>query len=397
MINKIVPGLDLFVAAQGFLLFLIIMAFSSERRRANVLLAFTILALAFARLVGHLIYSGISTLPSIELLGAGRVAVGPLLYFYICVLIIKDFQFNKWHGLHIVSAVALLGIFKFFDIESLPSTPDHWSARDHRVEVILSLVTWLYLIAYLIACRYKVRAYNQSIRDNYSSVDKITLNWLGAVISILLATSSFLIVIKLLNFVAYFHWVSLHIDLSFLGELLVACLDGLFFYVVAVSCIRQRNIFESQRNETATVSSETTTHENKPSIEPQSKPKYGHSALEPELAQSIWSEVERYMRGGQPFLDCDLQLAQIADAVGVSTYDLSQVINTIAGINFYDFINGYRAQKAKEIIEERAGSTLAMNDIALEAGFASKATFYRHFKKHFDITPAQYKKNCITP
>ncbi len=94
----------------------------------------------------------------------------------------------------------------------------------------------------------------------------------------------------------------------------------------------------------------------------------------------------------EPFLDNELRLAQLASALGVSTQSLSQVINTFSGQNFYDLINGFRARKAVQLLESPGYKSRSILDISMEAGFANKVTFYKHFKKHFNMNPSDYRK-----
>jgi AraC-like DNA-binding protein len=61
-------------------------------------------------------------------------------------------------------------------------------------------------------------------------------------------------------------------------------------------------------------------------------------------------------------------------------------------LNFYDFINSYRVEEAKKLLmiyNEQSGNIL---DIAFEAGFKTKSTFNKTFKKYTNKTPSEYAK-----
>jgi AraC-like DNA-binding protein len=68
---------------------------------------------------------------------------------------------------------------------------------------------------------------------------------------------------------------------------------------------------------------------------------------------------------------------------------ISAAINRDAGQNFFDYINSYRVQKAASILASRNNKT-SMLDVMADAGFNSKSTFYRAFKKFMDMTPTDY-------
>ena len=102
------------------------------------------------------------------------------------------------------------------------------------------------------------------------------------------------------------------------------------------------------------------------------------------------------MDSNKPYLKNDLKISELADALAVPAYHLSQVINDEFLVNFYDFINKYRVEEAKKLLIEdnRNYKILA---IAYEVGFNSKATFNRVFKKFTDLTPSEFKEKFSSP
>jgi AraC-like DNA-binding protein len=69
------------------------------------------------------------------------------------------------------------------------------------------------------------------------------------------------------------------------------------------------------------------------------------------------------------------------------------VINEGTGMNFNDFINRYRVEAVKKAFEQGEHQRKTLEGIAWEAGFNSKSTFLRAFKKHTAMTPTQYKNS----
>jgi AraC-like DNA-binding protein len=87
-----------------------------------------------------------------------------------------------------------------------------------------------------------------------------------------------------------------------------------------------------------------------------------------------------------------LTLAELALALSTTPHNLSEVINTRTGQNFYDFVNGYRVDEVKERLRDPNADHLTLLAIGLEAGFNSKSSFNAVFKKHTSMTPSEYKK-----
>ena len=92
------------------------------------------------------------------------------------------------------------------------------------------------------------------------------------------------------------------------------------------------------------------------------------------------------------YLNTDLNLSVLANTLEISSGYLSQIINQKEGKSFYDFINSYRVEEVKHLIENPSFSHYSLLAIGLEAGFNSKSTFNATFKKQVGMTPSQYKK-----
>ena len=60
--------------------------------------------------------------------------------------------------------------------------------------------------------------------------------------------------------------------------------------------------------------------------------------------------------------------------------------------NFADYINWYRIEEAKKILESPRGSRRMISAVAIEVGFNTMAAFYTAFKKYTNMTPTRYKK-----
>lgn len=124
--------------------------------------------------------------------------------------------------------------------------------------------------------------------------------------------------------------------------------------------------------------------------------KYETSPLDAEKKKEYLEVLRDYMSHEKPFVDMDLNLEKLAKAVGISPSYISQILNEVARVNFYEFINGYRVEEVKMKIADPSQSHMKMLSLAHEAGFNSKASFNRAFKRLTGLTPIQYK-NKISP
>lgn len=114
------------------------------------------------------------------------------------------------------------------------------------------------------------------------------------------------------------------------------------------------------------------------------------SPVEPEQAKAIASRLLDLMTRDAPHLDPLLTLPRLALKTGTTANTLSAVLNQHLGINFFDFVNGYRVDDAARLLLDTPDRTIL--DIAMEVGFNSKSTFNAAFKKHTGTTPSAWRK-----
>lgn len=91
------------------------------------------------------------------------------------------------------------------------------------------------------------------------------------------------------------------------------------------------------------------------------------------LIQGVIAYVEENYR------DASLNITSIGDHFGMSPYYVSKLFKEKTGVALIDYINRYRIQKAKELMEN---SNLSGKAIAQEVGFNHVRSFYRLLKKH---------------
>ena len=91
------------------------------------------------------------------------------------------------------------------------------------------------------------------------------------------------------------------------------------------------------------------------------------------------------------YTDSTLNREKVAEKLGISAGYVSQIVNTITGDNFANYINQYRVEAVKEMISDSEYENYNLLAMGLESGFTSKTTFYKAFKKVTGQTPNEYK------
>ena len=85
-----------------------------------------------------------------------------------------------------------------------------------------------------------------------------------------------------------------------------------------------------------------------------------------------------------------LTLSYIAKYLHVSPAYFSYLVSKTTGTTFINYLNNYRLNAAKELLKSKEKS---ITDVCFECGFSSFSNFSRMFKRTFNISPGEYRKN----
>lgn len=124
----------------------------------------------------------------------------------------------------------------------------------------------------------------------------------------------------------------------------------------------------------------------------ESKKKYYSTPVSEKRCVEIAETIDKVMREHKPFVNPDMKIADLAKLANVSSHKLSYVFSQHLNITFYDYINRFRVEEFKNIVKEKGVDSLTLSALAEQAGFSSRASFFRYFKKIENISPGEYIK-----
>ena len=101
-------------------------------------------------------------------------------------------------------------------------------------------------------------------------------------------------------------------------------------------------------------------------------------------------KIKEYLKKSRAYSNPNLSLNELAVKLKIPPHVLSKIINDGFGVNFFDFINGYRIEEFKKLVRDPHFKNQTFLAVAFEVGFNSKTAFNRSFKKITNQTPRDY-------
>jgi len=385
------------VAAQACLLALLILAIRTEQLLINSFLAAYLLAEAI-RLTGYFLLFVDSPEPAwalaIPALGA---LAAPAIYFYVRALTDADFRPVPTHLVHIVPGIlgylALLWMIALRD--GPPQNVDVLAqAETPRLSAAITFVVNVIMAAYALAALKMLRAHRRGIENIFSSVERISLNWLSVVVTVLVLSWAGYAVVDLFRLAEAYTLLE-RISLN-------TAITALIIYVISIGGMREQAVFRqsirqfqqsaaSADNDAAAGNAGKANGLEEEDDSGQQGAKYSKSGVDDERVQLLWEKLTKCMELDKPYLEPSLSLLDLSGMLDVSPQVLSQVINSQAGQTFYQYINYLRVESAKHLLSLPTTHGQSMLQIGEDAGFNSQSTFYNHFRKLVGMSPKQYR------
>jgi AraC-like DNA-binding protein len=245
---------------------------------------------------------------------------------------------------------------------------------------LLQLISYLkpvHGIIYVFLTIKIVRNFSMKIKNSFSNIERINLNWLMHLTIGLSIIWSVVVLSYILNAIS---------EKSIQMDLFIYLAASIVIYSIGYLSLRQPQIFSpgTQKSDMVPVMS--------PEEQTGESTSYKKSGLTDEESLGYQKNILQMMETDKPYLNNELTLRELAGKLSMSTHNLSEILNTRLKQNFYDFINGYRVEEVKRRLADNESEKYSLIAIAFDSGFNSKSAFNTIFKKQTGVTPSQYRK-----
>ena len=308
---------------------------------------------------------------------------GPLLYLYVKFLTIENHKFKWQHWLHFIPFIAVFTSAIVFHGRPVMKLDDFFANDPYlSFRLIYGLSFFISITTYSIVAFVLISRHQKNIRNIYSSTStRITLSWLKVV------SISFYVTYVLVFIVGVY--VIFKQELPYNPTIVSYFGLTLFAFAISVYGIKQPEIFYGYYMEMKSSGIlKKDTHEG--------QSKYTRSGLKSQDAEKYLNKLIKHMEENKPYLDIDLTIHDLSGALNIPRHYLTQIINEKLNRNFYQFINEYRVEEVKRLLQDPAYKKYTFTAIAFEAGFNSKSSFNSVFKETVGKTPSQYKNELPT-
>ena len=112
---------------------------------------------------------------------------------------------------------------------------------------------------------------------------------------------------------------------------------------------------------------------------------------ENETEEELFARLDFIMKERRLFLNPDIKRQDVAEIIGLGDRALHNYIKNNTGANFSQYVIGLRLSYACELLLT-VSEKYTIEAIALEAGFSSRPTFYRHFRAKYELSPEEFRK-----
>ena len=262
---------------------------------------------------------------------------------------------------------------------------------DYFVPWDLRWIIALYpVVLFVLVCTH-IRAYRIWCEENYSSMDRIDVQWIVR----------YLIMLFVMGVSYGYMMVSDNPCRSFTQNILLAFLFGYSIEQILFRKDPWEGKVESLEFSVESSSKVESGEFNSPQDDQSSnaegyKREVINSANGVPASNAQWGagsaqRLTHWMHETKPYLNPDFQLMDLRQVLPMNRTYLSQFINETYGCSFYQFVNRYRIEEAKRLMTEQPN--LKMTDVAAQSGFSSPSVFAQTFSKVTGMSPREWSKN----
>lgn len=378
-------------AVQGFILSILLCLSKKNSQVSNRLLAAVIFLLALACTNLYITESGLyedfrivqilqQVLPLVIVM-----PIGPLIYFYVQSLVVKDFKLYKNHYRHfypiLIDLMPRIMVWVFIAglLTGILQTEEgaQWGYIIDSYNTYSDIPRWLSITLYLLLTKRFLRnhPFSGAAVSESNVYFQARTRWIYQFLHAFLAFQ-----------VIWFIFLVPYIIPSTRGILL----DTMSYYpiyiplAILIYWLGFKGYLHIQISTDEPIAKELPIQAGPQKI---ITPSLTFSSEE---VAAYTASLQRAMETDKLYLEPSLNLLAVSSHTGITQKTISYILNNYHNKSFNEFVNEYRINEVKKRLLAKDNDHLTITGIALDCGFNSQATFQRAFKNVTGVSPKEY-------
>lgn len=239
-------------------------------------------------------------------------------------------------------------------------------SQDSSLLIILKKYTYLFsrvifsaqIIYYTILCLKTLHKHSKNIKELYSNISNKELLWVKTLIVVFSTTSVFSFIINI---------IGKEMFLAHPETLLIpSAIFSTMIFLIGYSGNMQKQVIKEidfdKKNDNI-----------------------GIQTIEDIDKKQLVEKINETMIRHKLFLDSDLKIWDLCITMNIDRITLTKIILEEFDSDFNHFINKYRIEEAKSIIEKN--KNISFNELYRKSGFDSLQSFIKAYRKHEGVSP----------
>ncbi len=229
--------------------------------------------------------------------------------------------------------------------------------------IAVRIVFGIQVVFYLIYGKKLVSCYNNRIANFYSNLESKSLLWVNFFLYSLIVTAVMSTVFNIIGRSAFAGSKILLLIPSSIFSILL-------FFIGQIGSMQNHTVIDLERDSSSQPAPGTK--------------KYSNEQLSIKLIELFTIK--------NIFRNPDLKITDVAQYLGTNRTYVSELINNDFNCSFIEFVNRYRFNEAKRLLNSYDSEKFTLRDISELAGFGSSGTFIRVFRQFEGINPGRYRE-----
>ena len=107
--------------------------------------------------------------------------------------------------------------------------------------------------------------------------------------------------------------------------------------------------------------------------------------------RALFARIEELMNEERPWSNPEFDVGVMARMLGTYPSAVSRALGRAGNTAFYDYVNEHRVREAQRLLTDPVESRFKVEALGRQAGFRARSTFFKLFRQHTGVTPAEYR------